>query len=203
MTAEFLIVTLIVVASPGPGVLYTLSTALAGGRWAGVVAAAGCTLGIVPHLAAALTGLAALFHASTIAFDILRLAGIAYLLAMAWRTLRDASVLDVDPAACRPQAGRIVAEAVAVNLLNPKLPLFFVAFLPQFLPAESHGVLWPMLELSGLFMAITFAVFALYGIAAGSVRRALVGRPRVVVWMRRLFALAFVGLGLRLAAVER
>ncbi|MBT9288192.1 LysE family translocator [Prosthecodimorpha staleyi] len=203
MTTEFLLVTLIVVASPGTGVLYTLSTALAGGRWAGVVAAAGCTLGIVPHLAAALTGLAALFHTSALAFDMLRYAGVAYLLAMAWRTLRDASALGVEAAGRNLPAGRIVIEAIAVNLLNPKLPLFFMAFLPQFLPAHSPDAVVPMLELSGLFMAITFAVFALYGIAAGSVRRAVMARPRVVVWMRRLFALAFVGLGLRLVAVER
>ena len=203
MTPEFLLVSFVVVASPGVGVLYTLAAGLSAGPRAAVIAAFGCTLGIVPHLAAALTGLAALLHASALAFDAIRTAGVVYLVYMAWRTLGERGALAVERAAEARSARRIVAEAVAANLLNPKLTLFFVAFLPQFVPAGAAAPLGSMLELSAVFMAMTFAVFAAYGIAAAGVRDAVAARPRILVWLRRAFAAAFVGLGLRLALAER
>jgi threonine/homoserine/homoserine lactone efflux protein len=203
MTLEFWATALVVAASPGTGVLYTLAAGLAHGRRASLIAAFGCTLGIVPHVAAALTGLAALMHASALAFATLKYAGVAYLLFMAWRMLADRDALSLASQTTARTARAVIGEAVLINLLNPKLTIFFVAFLPQFVaPGDAHAVA-TMTGLSGAFMAVTFAVFALYGLAAASVRRTALARPRLVDAMRRLFAGAFLLLGLRLALAER
>jgi threonine/homoserine/homoserine lactone efflux protein len=203
MSPEFLLTSLIVVVSPGTGVLYTLSTALARGAWASAAAAFGCTLGILPHLAASILGLAALLHASAAAFEILKIVGVCYLLYLAWITWRDRSQLAVETTQRPRELRRIIVRAILINILNPKLSIFFLAFLPQFVPADA---VQPMLQMSWLafvFMAMTFVVFVGYGLAAAAVRRQVIERPRVVTWMRRLFAGAFAGLGLKLALSER
>ncbi|MCX5206566.1 LysE family translocator [Streptomyces sp. NBC_00237] len=198
MSVAFLLTTLAVVLTPGPGVVYTLAAGLSHGRGASVVAAFGCTLGVVPHLVASVTGLAALLHASPVAFDVVKYLGVGYLLYMAWATLRDKDALEVGGAEAR-SAGRVIGSAVLLNLLNPKLTMFFVAFLPQFVPADRSGSLGAMLELSAVFMALTFAVFAVYGVCAAAVRDRVLARPRVMTVIRRVFAVSFVGLSARLA----
>ncbi|MDC7789986.1 LysE family translocator [Rhodoplanes sp. TEM] len=208
LSPEFLITSLVVVASPGTGVLYTLAAGLSRGRRASVAAAFGCTLGIVPHMLAAVLGLAALLHTSALLFQIVKLAGVAYLLVMAWQTLREHGALRVDPAdGAAPAAPRpardIVVGAVLINILNPKLSLFFLAFLPQFVAAGEVAPLLRMLELSAVFMLMTFAVFVVYGVAAAAVRRHVITRPAVLTWLRRAFAAAFVALGVKLALAER
>lgn len=203
MSIEFLLTTLIIVASPGTGVVYTLATGLSRGWRASLLAAFACTLGIVPHLVAALTGLAALLHASALAFEIVKYAGVAYLLYMAWQSLRANGALKVEPGTDQRSALRIVIDGVLVNILNPKLSIFFVAFLPQFISPADPSPLSSMLELSGVFMAMTFIVFALYGVFAAAMRERVVSRPSVMAWMRRTFAAAFVVLGARLALTER
>jgi len=203
MGFDFLLTSLVIVASPGTGVVITLAAALSGGRRAAIVAAFGCTLGIVPHMMAAITGLAAILHASALAFEAIRWAGIAYLLWMAWATLREDGPLAVTPAAARRPDGEVILAAILANLLNPKLSIFFLAFLPQFIaPADPRPVL-TMLALSGVFMAMTFAVFVLYGLFAAATRRHVLSRPSVMAWLRRTFAAAFVALGARLALTER
>jgi len=199
----FLLTSLIVVASPGTGVLFTIAAGLSRGAKASVVAAFGCTLGIVPHLAAAIVGLAALLYTSALAFEALKIAGVGYLLYMAWRTLRDEGALSVSAAPSQRSSAQVIVSAIAVNLLNPKLSIFFFAFLPQFVRADDPARVARMLELSGVFMAMTFVVFVIYGLFAASVRRQIIARPRVLTWMRRLFAGAFVALGARLALSER
>jgi len=203
MTVEFLLTTLVVVATPGTGVLYTLAAGLSRGARASVVAAAGCTLGIVPHVVAAITGLAALLHASAVAFATLKWLGVAYLLWMAWSTWRDEGALTIQEDDAPRSARRVVLSGVLVNLLNPKLTIFFFAFLPQFVSAGEPGAVTRMVELSGVFMLVTLVVFAAYGVFAAAVRTHVVSRPRVVTWMRRTFAAAFVALGARLAVAER
>jgi threonine/homoserine/homoserine lactone efflux protein len=203
MSIEFLITSLIVVASPGTGVLVTLAAGLSRGTRAAVVAAFGCTLGIVPHMLAAITGLAALLHTSALAFQAVKYAGVAYLLYMAWSTLKEHGALRVE-ADATPRADRdVIVSAILVNLLNPKLSIFFFAFLPQFVGSNEANPLHRMLELSLVFMAMTFAVFVLYGVFAASVRTHVVSRPRILAWMRRTFAAAFVALGAKLALSER
>ena len=203
MDVAFLLTSLIVVASPGTGVLFTIAAGLSRGARASIVAAFGCTLGIVPHLAAAVLGLAALLYTSALAFEALKIAGVAYLLYMAWRTLRDEGALSVSAAPSERSSVQVIVSAIAVNLLNPKLSIFFFAFLPQFVRADDPARIARMLELSGVFMAMTFVVFVVYGLFAASVRRQIIARPRVLTWMRRLFAGAFVALGARLALSER
>jgi threonine/homoserine/homoserine lactone efflux protein len=202
MSWEFWLTTFIIVASPGTGAVYTIATGLGRGVRDSVVAALACTLGIIPHLAAAMLGLAALLHASALLFDIVKYAGVAYLLWMAWRTLQQKGAMNISADATPRTTARIMIDGVALNLLNPKLSIFFVAFLPQFIDPAGHA-LGQMLLLSGAFMAMTFVVFALYGLFAAGVRDRIVSRPTVMAWIRRSFAAAFVLLGARLAVQER
>ncbi|MBP6817667.1 MAG: LysE family translocator [Ferrovibrio sp.] len=205
MSLDYLIISLIVVATPGTGVVYTIAAGLGRGSRASVIAAFGCTLGIVPHMLAAITGLAALLHASALAFEIVKYAGVAYLLYMAWATWRERGAMSFSsPANSAPRSGwQITLEAVLVNILNPKLSIFFLAFLPQFIAANDPAPLGSMLTLSAVFMAMTFAVFAVYGLFAAAMRDHVLTRPRVMLWLRRTFAAAFVGLGVKLAMAER
>lgn len=203
MSVAFLVTSLVVVISPGTGVVFTVAAGLARGRRASVVAAFGCTLGIVPHLAAAIIGLAAILYASSVAFQTIKLVGVAYLLFLAWRTWRDRTAFEVSEATAPTSDLRVIGSAVAVNVLNPKLSLFFFAFLPQFVRPGEPDRLVRMLELGGVFMLLTLAVFVAYGVAAAAVRRHLVSRPRVLLWLRRTFAGGFVALGVRLAASSR
>ena len=202
MSPEFLLTTLVIVATPGTGVLYTLAAGLARGARASIVAAVGCTLGIVPHIVAAITGLAALLHTSALAFQVLKYLGVAYLLYMAWSTLRDDGALTVEKRAPLP-AMKVIRSGVLINILNPKLTIFFFAFLPQFVSPSAGNVTVRMLELSAVFMLLTFAVFAVYGICAAAVRDHVIPRPRVLGWMRRSFGTAFVALAGRLALTDR
>jgi threonine/homoserine/homoserine lactone efflux protein len=202
VSTAFLLTTLIIVATPGTGVLYTLAAGLSRGARASVVAAVGCTLGIVPHMVAAITGLAALLHTSAVAFQILKYLGVAYLLVMAWSTLREKGALTVGETAPL-SATKVIMSGILINILNPKLTIFFFAFLPQFVSAnEAHASL-RMLELSAVFMLVTLAVFVLYGVFAATVRNHIISRPRVLTWMRRLFGGAFVALAGRLALTNR
>jgi threonine/homoserine/homoserine lactone efflux protein len=210
MSWEFLLTALIVVVSPGTGVLYTLATGLSRGAGASAVAAFGCTLGIVPHMAAAILGLAALLHTSALAFQTLKYAGVAYLLYMAWMTLKESGALSVEKQPGRSSrqvparsSRQVIVHAILINILNPKLTIFFFAFLPQFVPADASDGLPLMLELSAVFMLLTFVVFVGYGLFAAAIRTHVISRPKVLAWMRRTFAAAFVMLGAKLALAER
>ena len=203
MTLAFLITSMIVVASPGTGVLYTLATGLSRGARASIVAAFGCTLGIVPHLAAAIMGLAALLHTSALAFQIFKYLGVAYLLFMAWSTLRESGALKVERLVGARSALQVTVTAILINILNPKLSIFFLAFLPQFISAGEPNALPRMLELSAVFMLMTFVVFVGYGLFAAAIRDHVISRPRVLTWMRRSFAAAFAVLGAKLAFADR
>ncbi|MGH6709935.1 MAG: LysE family translocator [Bradyrhizobium sp.] len=208
MTWSFLLTTLIVVASPGTGVLYTLAVALTQGGRASIAAAFGCTLGILPQMAAAMLGLAAVLHTSALAFAALKWCGVVYLLYMAWQALRETGALAIDARTdARPAAGRssrkVIVTAILINILNPKLSIFFLAFLPQFIAVDEAYPLARMLELSGVFMAMTFAVFAVYGLFASGVRDRVITRPKVMAWLRRSFAAGFAALGAKLAFAER
>ncbi len=203
MSVEFLITSFIVIISPGTGVLYTLAAGLSRGSRASIIAAFGCTLGIVPHMAAAILGLAALLHASALAFQVFKYIGVVYLLYMAWNTLRERGALKVEKEVGARSAVQVIMTAILINFLNPKLSIFFMAFLPQFVSAGEAHPLSRMLELSALFMLMTFLVFVGYGLFAASIRDHLITRPRVLTWMRRSFAAAFVALGAKLALANR
>lgn len=202
MGPEFLITSLLLVASPGTGVVITLTAGLSQGARAATLTALGCTLGIVPHMLAASTGLAAILHSGSTAFTILQSVGVAYLLWMAIQALRDTSPLSLEANAPARLPTALIRHAILVNLANPKLSVFFLAFLPQFIAADDPTPARQMLVLSLTFMAMTFAVFVLYGLGAARVRRQVLARPAVVRWLRRGFAAAFAGLGLKLALLR-
>jgi len=203
MSPAFLVTSLIVVASPGTGVLYTLAVALTRGSRASIAAAFGCTLGILPAMLAAMLGLAAVLHTSALAFSALKWCGVFYLLYMAWQALRERGALAVDAGQQSHSGLRVIVTGFLINILNPKLSIFFLAFLPQFIAADETAPMTRMLELSGAFMAMTFAVFVLYGLFAAGVRDRIVTRPGVMIWLRRGFAGGFAALGARLAFAER
>src|SRR6187455_1401224 len=184
MTLSFLLTSLIVVASPGTGVLYTLAVALTSGARPSVAAAFGCTLGIVPHMLAAMLGLAAVLHTSALAFAVLKYCGVAYLLYMAWQALREQGALAVDTRLDGRSSRRVIVTGILINILNPKLSIFFLAFLPQFISPVAADPLGEMLLLSTVFMAMTFVVFVGYGLFAAAVRDRVISRPRVLLWMR-------------------
>ena len=203
MTIEFLLTTLVVVVSPGTGVLYVLAAGLSRGAKASLVASIGCTLGTLPHIAAAITGLAAVLHTSALAFDIIKYLGVAYLLYMAWNTLRETGALSVETDTAQRSPVQVIVSGILINVLNPKLSIFFFAFLPQFVPANSPSALSQMLQLSGVFMLATFGVFVIYGLFAAAVRDHVTSRPSIMKWLRRSFAAAFVLLGAKLALTNR
>src|SRR5262245_44967467 len=203
ITVEFLITSLIVVLIPGTGVVFTVSTGLLRGRRASIFAAFGCTMGIVPHLLATVLGLAALMHTSAVAFQLLKYAGVVYLFYLAFATWRDKSAFAVQEVNSGTRARTLIVRAILLNILNPKLTIFFLAFLPQFIDQQAASPLGQLLLLSGVFMAMTFGVFVVYGLMAHAFRMAVIESPRVQSWLRRGFAAAFASMGAQLAVSER
>ncbi|WOE81913.1 LysE family translocator [Pseudomonas protegens] len=203
LTLDFLLTSLIVVLIPGSGVILTISTALVAGKRASLFTAIGCTAGIVPHLLASILGLSAILHTSALAFQGLKFAGVAYLLYLAYATWRDRSAFAVDSNAVSHGAGALMLKACLLNILNPKLTIFFLAFLPQFIAHDGSDPIPQMLLLSSVFMAMTFFVFVLYGLLANLFRTAVIESPKVQNWLRRSFAASFAGLGLNLAFAQR
>ena len=204
MSVEFYITALIVVATPGTGALYTIATGLSEGPRRSIIAAFGCTLGIVPHMVAALTGLAAVLHGSPLAFNIVKACGVAYLAYMAYGLITSNEGVRVGSATAEADAGRkIVIKAILINLLNPKLSLFFLAFLPQFINPEAANAFLAMVTASLIFMIMTFVVFALYGVFAASIRLRVLVRPAISLWLNRVFGLAFLVMATKLALARR
>ena len=202
-TVEFLLTSLIVVLIPGTGVIFTISTGLAQGRRASFFASIGCTLGIVPHLLATVLGLSAVMHSSALAFQFLKYAGVAYLFYLAFATWRDRTPFAVQTVQGTSGALRLVIKAFLLNILNPKLTIFFLAFLPQFVSPKAASPLLELLGLSAVFMAMTFVVFVAYGLLAHAFRKTVIESARVQGWLRRGFAGAFAGLGVQLAFSQR
>jgi len=203
MSIEFVVTALIVVVAPGTGVIYTLANGLTLGQRASIFAALGCTLGIVPHIAASILGLAAIVHTSALAFQALKYAGVAYLLYLAWSAWRETGALSVTGALRERRMAPVLRRGITINLLNPKLSIFFVAFLPQFIDADGGNPTAQMVALGTAFMALTLVVFVGYGLLAAYARAYVIEQPTVMSVLRRSFAVAFAGLGARLALAER
>lgn len=204
MTPEFFLTSLIIIATPGTGALYTVATGLSHGARASFIAAFGCALGTIPHIIAAISGLSALLHTSTIAFQVLKYLGVVYLLYMAWGMFRDRGMLNFDGQETERKSHRqVISSAILINLLNPKLSIFFFAFLPQFILAETVSPAIQMTKLSAVFMVLTLVVFAAYGVLAAVVREYVISNAVVQNWLRRSFAIAFVALAAQLAFAQR
>ncbi|WP_152958529.1 LysE family translocator [Trabulsiella odontotermitis] len=198
ISTEFLITSFIVVVSPGTGTLYTVATGLSQGIKKSLFAAIGCTLGIIPHMIAAITGLAAIFHTSQLAFEGIKFLGVIWLLYMAWNTLKETGSMQLNPQGKGKSPIEIIIHAILINLLNPKLPLFFLAFLPQFIRADAASPVTELLILSGIFMLMTLCLFALYGVFSAFARGQVLSKPGILKALRIGFATGFVGLGIRL-----
>ncbi|MDP2698759.1 LysE family translocator [Thalassospira sp.] len=199
ITIEYLLTSLIVILLPGTGVIYTLALGLGRGLGGSIWAALGCTLGILPHMAASILGLAALLHTSAMAFEMVRYAGVAWLLYMAWGMWRGTGAMQITANTTPASNARIVRDGFLINILNPKLSLFFLAFLPQFVMPGSPDTPLHMTVLALIFMAMTFVVFIIYGGFAAAVRHHIVTRPALMRWIGRGFAGAFALLGAKLA----
>ncbi|WP_067098323.1 LysE family translocator [Marinomonas atlantica] len=203
ITLEFLLTSFVVVLIPGTGVLYTVATGLFVGKRASLFAAFGCTLGIIPALLASGFGLAAIFHTSALAFQVVKYAGAMYLLYLAWQMWRSSGPLSVNNNKSDMKGLDIVTKGFLLNILNPKLSIFFLAFLPQFIPSTADSVLMSMMTLGLVFMLMTFAVFVVYGFLSGSFSQFIVSSKKASTVMQKVFATSFAALGLKLAFSER
>ncbi len=203
MSIEFFITSMVVILIPGTGVIYTLTIGLGKGFWPAVAAAFGCMLGIIPAAIASIIGLAAIFHSSAVAFQLIKYLGVLYLFYMAWSIIRDDSSLTLAQNKKPVSMSRIIINGAMLNVLNPKLSLFFLAFLPQFIDPESQSTSAMLVMLAAIFMGLTFVVFVIYGAFASLARNYVISRPSVMVWMKRIFAASFGLLGLRLVLAER
>lgn len=199
ISLHFLLTAFVVVIAPGTGVIYTLALGLGQGRRAALIAALGCTIGIIPHLAAAILGLAAVLHTSALLFQIVKFAGVAYLLWLAYQAVKSGGALSVSGQSARQSSWAIARRGALINILNPKLSIFFLALLPPFLSGQAATASIEMLTLGGVFMAMTFAVFVVYGVFAAAARDVLLGSDRVMRWLSRGFAGIFALLAGRLA----
>lgn len=200
MSPEFFITALIVVLIPGTGVIYTVSTGLFQGWQKSLAAATGCTLGIVPHLTACIFGISALIHASALAFQAVKFAGVAYLFYLAYGMWKDSDSIEFGKKTGAQTAGRILIKGILINILNPKLSIFFLAFLPQFIIPNFGPPIRQMIMLSLIFMGMTWIVFSLYGLFAHTIRRKIMSSSQTVLWMKRSFAFCFAALGIKLAS---
>lgn len=200
---EFLITSLVVVLIPGTGVIYTVSTGLFLGWRASIAAACGCTAGIIPHLSASILGLSAILHMSAVAFQVIKYAGAAYLLYLSWSMWRDTEALNFNSPSHKNGLRQIAIKGFLINILNPKLSIFFLAFLPLFVSPTTSSPMFEMLVLSVVFMTMTLIVFILYGISSNIVRKHVVNSPKIIVWLQRSFAAIFVALGIKLAVAEQ
>ncbi len=203
MTTTFLVTSFVICVSPGTGALYSIAAGLTRGARAGVLAAFACTLGVVPHAVAAITGLAALLHASGVAFAVVKYAGVAYLVYLAWATWHDTGALSIERDQGHRSARQVIAAGITLNLLNPKLTVFFFAFLPQFVPSGAPHSFARMVGLSAVFMVMTFLTFVAYGLLAAATRERVLSRPKLLTRLRKVFAACFLALSGRLALESR
>jgi threonine/homoserine/homoserine lactone efflux protein len=201
-STEFLLTSLVVVLIPGTGVIYTVSTGLFRGWRASIAAAFGCTFGIVPHLLASILGLSAILHMSALAFQALKYIGSAYLLFLAWSMWQETGTLKLNQPDRKNSIFQITVRGILINILNPKLSIFFLAFLPLFVSHTTTSLIPQMLMLSTMFMLMTLIVFIIYGILASSVRTYLVNSPKVITGLQRSFAVIFAALATKLALSE-
>lgn len=203
VSTEFLLTSLVVILIPGTGVIYTVSNGLFLGRRASIAAAVGCTAGIIPHLTACILGLSVILHMSAIAFQTIKFVGAAYLLYLSWSMWRETGSMKFNSHSTKKGLWHIAMKGFLINILNPKLSIFFLAFLPLFVSPETASPIFSLLTLSIIFMGMTLFIFILYGLSANGVRRYVVNSPKVFLWMQRSFAFIFAALGAKLVMAER
>ena len=203
VSTEFLLTSLVVILIPGTGVIYTVSNGLFLGWRASIAAACGCTAGIIPHLTACILGLSAILHMSALAFQTIKFAGVAYLFYLAWSMWRETGSIKFNSPSTKSGLWRIATKGFLINILNPKLSIFFLAFLPLFVSPETTSPIFQLLTLSIIFMGLTLLIFILYGLSANGVRRYVTNSPKIIIWIQRSFAATFAALGAKLAMTDQ
>jgi threonine/homoserine/homoserine lactone efflux protein len=204
MTLQFLLTSFLVALIPGTGVVYTISSAIGGGARRGLFAAVGCTLGILPHMAAAMLGLSGIMQTGATVFEAVRWAGVAYLLFIGLSMFREGGAMRMDSEAARTASmAAVVRRGILLNLLNPKLTLFFFAFLPQFLDADTGLLDAKLIGLGVLFMLVTLVVFAGYAYISAVFRDRVLGAPVARRWVERTIGALLIGFAARLALSDR
>ncbi|MDC7222261.1 MAG: LysE family translocator [Spirochaetales bacterium] len=199
LTSSFLLTSLVVVLIPGTGVIYTVSAGLTGRRRQAVLAAIGCTLGIIPHLAAGLLGVSALMHRGALLFRLIKIAGIIYLTYLGIDLIRNSGALRLEEETEEKKPLKVMGEAILLNLLNPKLTLFFLSFLPQFLNTAEGNYTLQMVRLSAVFMGMTLLVFCFYGLLAHSFKKILAGSEKLSQRIQQGFGALLLGFATKLA----
>jgi len=203
INTEFILTSLAVILVPGTGAIYTITTGVTRKWQASLAAALGCTLGILPHILASVLGLSAIMNMSAQVFSIIKLAGAAYLLYLAWQMWREAGSLDLNQKSAEASSLQIILKAITINLLNPKLTLFFFSFLPLFISRSSKSPTGEMLVLSAVFMGLTLVVFVVYGLLASSIRIYLLNSSRALKRMQQAFAVIIAAFAVKLAFSEK
>ena len=203
VSTEFLLTSLVVILIPGTGVIYTISNGLFLGWRASIAAACGCTAGIIPHLTACILGLSAILHMSALAFQTIKFAGVVYLFYLAWSMWRETGSIKFNSPSTKSGLWRIATKGFLINILNPKLSIFFLAFLPLFVSPETTSPIFQLLTLSIIFMGLTLLIFILYGLSANGVRRYVTNSPKIIIWIQRSFAATFAALGAKLAMTDQ
>ena len=207
MSVEFVLTSFVVAAIPGTGVVYTIASSIGGGWRRGLFATIGCTLGVVPHLLAAMLGLSGVMQTGSVVYETVRWVGVAYLVYMGISMIRQGDVLELDDDARHDAAGsmiRVVRRGILLNLLNPKLTLlFFFAFLPQFLDTPPALLDARLIGLGAVFMFATFVVFVGYAYASAVMRDLVLSVPAVRRWLHRCLGSLLVGFAARLAIADR
>lgn len=199
---EFLFTSLVIVLIPGTGVIYTVSAGLTGSKRNSIIAAVGCTLGIIPHLTAGILGLSAILHTSAFIFQIIKIIGVIYLIYLGYGLLVNKSTIKINEEFELKQNLKIIGKGILINLLNPKLTLFFFSFLPQFISDSSSNYFYQMILLSIIFMGLTLVIFIIYGILANYFKQLFMKSPQMIKRIQQSFGAIMIGFAVKLALSE-
>jgi len=201
--ATFVIVSFILGITPGPDIIYVITRSASQGARAGIAAASGLATGIIGHTALCVAGLSALLATSAVAFTVIKMAGAFYLIYLGIQMWRDRSSLNLEQNNGRAMLVDIYRQSILMNLLNPKVAIFFLAFLPQFVAADGGSTPLQLAILGVIFMIVSFIVMSLAGLAGGYLRQAVTKDERISHWIKFTAGGVLVALGVRLALQEQ
>lgn len=198
-TYTFLITSLIIILAPGTGVIYTVSMGMTEGRKKSIFAALGCTLGIVPHLCISIALSSLLMQMNEQVFTVIKYLGVLYLIYLGLSMILSKGKVEVSETQTETRATAIIRRGILINLLNPKLTLFFFSFLPQYVSLGSANYVAKSTLLGILFMALTLIVFVGYGLLAGTAKVWLCQSPKRMAFLQKCFGVIFIAFAIKLA----
>ena len=201
--AIFFVASVVLAFAPGPDNIFVLTQSTLHGRKAGFIFTIGLCTGLLAHTAAVLLGVAAVFQTSELAFNMLKIAGAMYLLYLAWHAFKADATNIREPTELPMDFRKFYYQGVIMNITNPKVAIFFLAFLPQFADSTLGSITIQMMAFGGMFMIATLLIFGTIAWSAGFLREWLKGSKKTQVIMNRIAGTVFTGLALRLAISER